>query len=172
MILHFTSLQGQPPGLVVTLLTQSYSELLRFDLQRWKPVVSEWEKFDREVFAHPDTIGACVFLSWADQQIVGFGSYDPRQKPETGIVGHNCILPEYRGRGLGTQQLREILRRFQTLNIRRAKVTTGAHPFFLPARRMYAAGGFHETGRRPWAIDPAQEVIDFELDLPVPAKKV
>ena len=49
--------------------------------------------------------------------------------------------------------------------IRKARVTKDAHPFFLPARRAYAACGFCETARRPWDVDPAQAVIDCEMDL-------
>lgn len=89
----------QQPGLIAFLLKQSYAKLLESDQEHWGPEVPKWEQFDREVFAHPETIGSRIFLSWLNNQIVGFGSYDPRQRPEFGIIGHNCILPEFRGRG-------------------------------------------------------------------------
>ena len=38
-------------------------------------------------------------------RIAGFGSWDPRQAPDYGIIGHNCVLPEFRGEGLGKQQI-------------------------------------------------------------------
>jgi len=72
--------------------------------------VAKWEQSDREVFEHPETVGSCVFLSWVDDQLVGLGSYNPSQKPEFGAVGHYCILPEFRGRGLGKPQILEVLR--------------------------------------------------------------
>ena len=165
MPLQFTSPHDQPLGQILSLLQRSYAALVEAEAGCWGRVAPMWAEFDREVFAHPDTIGSCVFLSWADDVLVGFGSYDPRQKPAFGIVGHNCILPEFRGRGHGAAQVREILRRLRELGIRKAQVTTGAHPFFLPARRAYAACGFRETGRRPWDVDPAQSVIDYEADL-------
>lgn len=158
-------MHGQKSGLIASLLRRSYAALVEAEPERWERVVPKWEEFDREIFEHPDTIGSCVFLSWVDAELVGVGSYDPRQKPAFGIVGHNCILPEFRGRGYGQEQVQEILRRFRELGIRKAQVTTGAHPFFLPARRTYAACGFRETARRPWDVDPAQAVIDYELDL-------
>ena len=165
MALRFTPSHAQPPGTILSLLRRSYAALVEAEPERWERVVPKWAEFDREIVAHPDTIGSCVFLSWAGAELVGFGSYDPRQRPAFGIVGHNCILPAFRGRGYGTAQVQEILRRFRELGIRKAQVTTGAHPFFLPARRAYAACGFRETGRRPWDVDPTQSVIDYETDL-------
>ena len=98
-------------------------------------------------------------------RVVGFGSYDLRQRPALGIVGHNCILPEFRGRGFGKEQILEILRRFRIQGIRKAKTSTGARPFFHPAQRMYIACGFQETGRVPCDADPSQDVIEYEMEL-------
>jgi GNAT superfamily N-acetyltransferase len=165
MRLRFTSPHDQQPGVIASVLKRSYDHLAESDPKHWGPEVMKWEDFDREVFKHPDTIGSCVFLSWSGDQLVGFGSYDPRQKPALGVVGHNCILPEFRGRGFGKKQIREILRRFQTQGIRRAKVSTGAHPFFVPAQRMYTACGFQETGRHPSDGDPSQDAIEYEMEL-------
>ena len=128
MKLRFTPPLDQQPGLIASMLKQSYADLVEFDQEHWGPEVSKWEQFDREVFENPKTVGSCVFLSWSDDQLVGFGSYDPRQKPEFGIVGHNCVLPAFRGRGFGKEQIREILRRFRSKGIKRAKVMTNEHP--------------------------------------------
>lgn len=85
--------------------------------------------------------------------------------PAYAIVGHNCILPEFRGKGLGKQQIQEILRRFQTLGIKTARVLTNDHPFFLPAQRMYGAIGFRELRRIPWDRDPNQKMIEYEKEI-------
>lgn len=106
-----------------------------------------------------------MFLSWSDDILVGFGSYDPRQKPEFGIVGHNCVLPEFRGRGFGKHQILEILRRFLSEGIRTARTSTLAGAWHIPARRMYTACGFQETGRHPWDGDPSQTVVEYEKRL-------
>ena len=147
------------------MLKQSYADLVESDLEHWGPEVPKWEQFDRDVFEHPGTVGSCVFLSWSGDQLVGFGSYDPRQKPECGIVGHNCVLPEFRGKGIGKQQIQEIIQRFRACRIRKAKVSTNDHPFFKPAQRMYTACGFLETGRRHWDGDPSQCIIEYEMKL-------
>jgi hypothetical protein len=55
----------------------------------WKPEQHTWEQYDHEVYRHPETVGACIFLSRLNGIIVGFGSWDPRQTPRYGIVGHN-----------------------------------------------------------------------------------
>jgi len=147
------------------MLKQSYADLLESDYKHWSPEVLKWEEYDREVFQRPDTVGSCIFMSRCDDQLVGFGSYDPRQKPELGIIGHNCILPEFRGRGFGKRQIQEIIRRFQAIGIVRTTVSTHENPFFVPAQRMYIACGFQETGRHPWGGDPSQTVIEYEKTL-------
>ncbi len=163
--LRFTPPHDQKPGRIASLLEQSYAELLEWGPDIMSLEVCKWEQFDREVFEHPETVGSCVFLSWCDDYLVGFGSYDPRQQPEFGIVGHNCVLPGFRGRGFGRQQLGEILRRFQEIGIRVAKATTGDHSFFTPAQQMYAACGFRETRRHPWEGNPFLNVIEYEKRL-------
>jgi GNAT superfamily N-acetyltransferase len=160
----FATLSDQQPGTIVTLLRASYAQLLKLD-PRWESEEEKWEEYDRQVFVHPKTVGACVFLTRLEGHIVGFGSWDPRQKPEYGIIGHNCILPEFQGNGLGKQQIQEILGRFQMLGIKIAKASTNDHFFFIPAQRMYVACGFLEVRRIPWMGDPNQKMIEYEKDL-------
>lgn len=163
--LRFTSILGQHSGLIASMLKRSYADLVAADREHWSPEVPRWEQFDREVFEHPDIVGRSVFLSWSGDQLAGFASYDPRQEPELGIVGHNCVLPEFRGNGFGKQQVQEVLRRFRAMGIRSARTSTGDGPFFIPARRMYAACGFREVRRTPWPGDPSHNVIEYELRL-------
>ena len=165
MRLRFTRPRVQQRGLIASMLKRSYTDLVELDQQHWGPEVPKWEEFDREVFEHPDTVGTCVLLTWSGDRLVGFASYDPRQRPEFGIVGHNCVLPEFRGNGFGKQQIQEIVRRFRAMGIRLAQVSTSENPFFTPAQRMYTACGFRETGRRPWDGDASQNVIEYEMKL-------
>jgi len=162
MNIRFTSPLEYKRGIIADLLKESYRELVLSNPGLWGQEEIKWNEFDSEIFEYPDSIGRCVFLTLLERQIVGFGSFDPRHRPDFGIVGHNCILPEFRGRGYGKQQLLEILRRLQSLSIKKAKATTGSHPFFIPAQRMYSSCGFIEVSRGPWAGDPSQEIIEFE----------
>lgn len=147
------------------MLKQSYAELVQTDQEHWGDEALKWEEFDRDVFEHLDTVGACMFLSWAGDRLVGFASYDPRHGPEFGIVGHNCVLPEFRANGFGRQQIEEVLRHLRARGIRLARVSTLDNPFFAPARRMYTSCGFHEIGRHQWDRDPRQRVIEYEMSL-------
>ena len=165
MSLVFTALAGQQPGSIARLLKQSYAGLVSSDPVLWEPEARAWEQYDQEVFQHPDTVGACLFFSRHNDAVVGFASWDPRQAPRQGIMGHNCILPECRGQGFGKRQLEEVVRRFVSLGIQTARATSNDHPFFAPARRMYLACGFGEVGRVPWGRDPDLMLIEYEKEL-------
>jgi len=165
MKLRYTSPFEREPGIIDWLLNQSYAEIVEAEPEFWEPEKENWEQSDRDVFENPDTVGACTFLSWSGTDIAGFFSFDPRPQPAYGVIGHNCILPEYRGQGFGQQQICEILRRFRETGIRQARVSTNDHPFFVPAQRMYAACGFREVKRIPWDRDFNQRMIHYEIEL-------
>jgi GNAT superfamily N-acetyltransferase len=161
---EFLSIEGKKPGIITSLLRRSYAELLEVD-KRWLHEQVHWDEYDRLVFSNPGTMGACLFLTLFKGNLAGFGSWDPRQYPEYGIVGHNCILPKFRGKGLGRQQTLEILRRLRMLGIRMVKASTIDHPFFIPAQRTYRACGFRELRRIPWDRDPKEILIEYERDM-------
>jgi len=165
MELKYTSPFEREPGIISGLLHQSYAELVQAQPDLWEPEKENLEEFDRNVFGNPGTIGACTFLTLCGKDVVGFFSFDPRPAPTYGVIGHNCILPEYRNRGFGKRQIAEILRRFRQMGIRQAKVSTNDHPFFVPAQRMYTACGFVEAKRVPLDRDPKQNIIHYEMKI-------
>jgi len=160
--LRFTPPDTSEPGTIASVLRRVYAPLVERCPATWNAEEAGWDAFDAEVFRHPDTVGACTFFTWWGDLLVGFGSYDPRGAPDLGILGHSGVLPEFQGRGLGKAQVEEILRRMRCLGIRRARVSTGGHPFFAPARRMYLACGFREARRVPWERDPQETIIEYE----------
>lgn len=165
MMLTFTPITQYKAGIIASLLLQSYAEILSGEQQYWRQEEVNWLQFDRDVFENPDTIGRCVFItSWEDQAI-GLGSFDPRRQPEFGVIGHNCIVPQFRGRGYGKQQILEILNRLQGLGIKRAVVSTSEHPFFLPAQEMYLSCGFEESKRTIGGPDPRYRLIEYSRNL-------
>ena len=165
MVLNYHPLQENHRGLSAAMLRQSYGELLTAEPACWRPEVAKWEQFDREVFDHPDAVGACVCLSSVGARVVGFGPYVPHRAPEFGHVGHNCVIPEYRGRGLGKFRVQEILRRLSARGTHRARVSTLHGAWHVPAQRMHVACWFREMGRRPWACNSHQAVIEYERAL-------
>ena len=165
MNVEFITALDHKRGTFAALLKQSYAKLIKSNPKLWEPEKEKWEQYDRDVFGQPQTVGACIFLTWLDGQLVGFGSWDPRQRPRFGIIGHNCILPEFRGRRLGKLQIHEILRRFREMAIETAKASTNDNPFFVPAQRMYLACGFREVRRIPWDRDPNRSIIEYEKEV-------
>ena len=160
--LTFAPISLFSPGALADLLHKSYTGLVEKWPGRWDEEAGNWDDFDRQAFAHPETVGRCVFVSRLDGEPVGLASYDPRGGPRYGLIGQNCILPEYRGRGFGKQQILEILRRLEDRRIEAARVTTSEHPFFLPARKMYRALGFQEVRRLAGGPDPDYGLIELE----------
>ena len=163
--MKFTSHSVQKPGTIAAILNTCYADLVSSDPDLWGNEAEGWERFDTDVYEDPDSIGDSTFLSWLDDILVGFASYDPRQWPSIGIIGHNGILPEYQGRGFGKQQIEEILRRFRKMGFKRAKVSTLDHVFFIPAQAMYLSCGFCVMKWIPWEGCPKYRLIEYEMDL-------
>jgi GNAT superfamily N-acetyltransferase len=160
---RFDPIRAHRPGALLDLLTRSYQEVLDVDPERWDPEAERWKEFDAAAFAEP-VVGACVFVTCAGGSPIGFGSYEPKDA-HTGWVGHNCIVPASRNVGYGGRQLAEIVRRMRARGLREILVTTSEHPFFQPARSMYEAAGFVETGRRAGGPDPGYRLIDYRLEI-------
>jgi len=147
------------PGTVYSILASCYTSVL-------DPAFEDrLRKFDGDVFENPDTIGACTLITSVGRDIMGLVSYDPRQGPRVGIIGHNGILPPYRQKGYGTRQIVEVLRIFKARGFDRARVSTSEHPFFRPARRMYEACGFRECRSTAPSDQGQYRIIHYEMPL-------
>lgn len=164
-LLRFTPFRQHQQGTILSLLSQSYAAYLALDPQAAEAWPADWVAYDREVFHLPDTVGACGFVTSLGAWAIGFASWDPRKFPDYGVIGHNCILPAFQGHGYGTAQIRRVLCILRAQGFARARVTTGEHPFFAPAQRMYQTCGFCEVARGN--RDPRLEyrTIDYELSL-------
>jgi GNAT superfamily N-acetyltransferase len=164
-VIAFTPFAQHRPGTIFSLLSQSYAAYLAIDQEAAQAWPANWASYDGDVFRLPDTVGACGFVTCLHDQAIGFASWDPRAHPACGVIGHNCILPAFRGRGYGTAQIRRVLDILSARGFRQVRVTTGDHAFFEPARRMYEARGFREVGRSRCHPHSAFGTIDYELPL-------
>ena len=63
------------------------------------------------------------------------------------------------------QSLKVQKQRLKNQGFKNAFVTTGEHPFFEPADKMYLACGFKETKRYSEGRDPRYGSIDYKLEL-------
>jgi ribosomal protein S18 acetylase RimI-like enzyme len=160
-LIKYTPFRDHQPGLIFDLLMKSYEsylEMVQIEKESWK-------KFDSSIFSNMDTIGKCGFVSCLEDKPIGFASWDPRNHPELVIIGHNCVLPEYRNRGFGRLQVLEMMKRFKDMEFKKAKVWTGSTPFFLPAQKMYKSCGFKEIRKIPHEKIPNFDVIYYEKEL-------
>lgn len=163
--LSFEPISLFPPGTLAEIIGRSYAELLEKWPDGWTDEPRKWADLDRDAYAFPETVGKCFFVSRLAGETVGMASFDPRPGPAYGIVGQNCVLPEFRGRGFGKLQVLEILRRIRDGRMKAARVTTSEHPFFVPALRMYRSLGFKDIRRRYGGPDRRYRLIELEMDL-------
>lgn len=184
MNLAFTGLAAHPPGTIADLLIRSYAELLRTTRSAprpaacdaagqasdlWHGLAESLRAYDAAAYANPGTVGRALFVTTLDGKPVGMASWDPRGLPALVELGHNCVLPDYQGRGIGHAQIREALRRIAQLpggSGCAVEVTTDDHPFFLPALHQYLACGFVELRRWPDEHDPRHRLIRLRLEHP------
>jgi len=163
-VLTFLPPSDFDPGTIERLLRESYASIRpQLSEKDWQKLTKHHSDFEQEVALHPE-IARCTFISVDNGIPIGLGCYDPRQRPALGIIGDNVILPSARGKGYGKLQLLEILRRLKDMGIRKVRVSTGDHPFFLSAQKNYQSVGFKETRR---FIDDNWQSgqIEYEMEL-------
>ena len=156
--LTFEPISDFPRGTFSSIVMRSYQTYVD------KGLAERAETADQQTFDNLETIGRCVTATCVEGKPIGLVSYDPRTFPKA-IVGQNCIVPEFRGRGLGREQIRKLLATLRGNGFETASVTTSDHPFFEPARRMYQACGFCEVARKPMDGAANAKLIEFEADL-------
>ena len=155
MTCRFERVSAFPRGTLFAMLSDAYSCDPRF-AESWS---GDWKAFDDFFFDDPRIADRCGFVTVAEGEPVGFVSWDPRRRPESEEIGYNCIRSEFKGRGYGTLQIQEAVRRICPDRPRRIVVTTSA--LLVPAQRMYERAGCRETGRRECAHFSG-ELIDYE----------
>jgi ribosomal protein S18 acetylase RimI-like enzyme len=94
-----------------------------------------------EVESHFRSHGQWAFVTELGGKVVGFCTYRLSENG-VGSIGNNAIDPAYQGRGLGTAQCKECLRRLREAGMTYAQVQTGLDDSHAPARRMYEKAGF------------------------------
>ncbi len=155
----FRRIESLGPGDILSLLKRSYARWPRRNEH-----LDAWARADRAFFEHPDTVGACCIVTFQAARPVGFVSWDPRERP-TARIGHNCVLPDFQGKGIGKAQLQNALGLLRRQGFSRVHVRTGGEAFFAPARSMYRSCGFIEAG---WAGPNSSTpcgTVDYHLEL-------
>lgn len=83
------------------------------------------------------------FVTEIDGEVVGFCTLMLRENG-VGVVGNNAVAPEAQGKGVGSAQYEECLRRMREAGMVYATVHTGLDPAHAPARRAYEKVGFEQ----------------------------
>lgn len=155
MSIKFNKISDYDRGMIYNLLSQAYS----FD-EKWEQADKEkWRESDDLFFDNPQIADQCVFITSFNDDAIGLAMYDPRNLPQYAIIGHNCIIPQYKGQGYGTMQLRELIRRITENNAEKIFVSTSFD--LIPAQRMYESIGFARMDNEtlePWQIEQRGDI--------------
>lgn len=155
-----------PRGRIAEMLAEAYATLVaELPAAKVEDLVADWRRYDAAIHDEPESVGAAGFATRWESEVIGFASWDPREWPRAGNIGHHCILPRYQGQGHGRRQLERILQFFCDSGFEHARVRTDEHPFFSPARRIYEACGFREVRREPGTLLEEYASIVYELSL-------
>lgn len=154
----YLKIESYNRGLVFDLLYRAFKPLMNQELE------GKLKQYDTEIFDNPGTVSASLFLTQLDAELIGMASWDPRQFPKA-IVGYNCIVPKFQGKGFGKQQLSELLKRLKEMGFTEVLATTGDQQFYVPSQKMYESCGFTEVQRNEKSSDPRYRSIDYQLFL-------
>ena len=164
MYLTHRNIRPTDRGRLSDLLTQSYRPLEDLDEYPWIPREDQWKAYDDGVFnegIHDEN--TVLFVSEIDTSIVAFASFTISDNEAT--IGRNAVLPIHSGKGIGTAQVSEIIRRCRKRGVEAIVIWTGDHRFFAPAQRMYTKAGFTEVSRDDDGNNVGRTLIQYRLDL-------
>lgn len=157
-MITFEKISNFPKGTLCNQLIDAYS----FDSSISKNFLDSWKEYDDFFYSNLDIANKYGFVTLVDGVPVGHITWDPRNRPEYVIIGHNCILTSYKGKGYGKIQLQEAIRRIKEYNVKKVVVTT--NEVLIPAQKNYLSVGFKEVARRQNLETPfSAKHIDYEL---------
>ncbi len=123
---------------------QHFREQMGEDLWRrehpGEPLERKADSVESHFRKHPNE----AFVVELDGEVVGFCTFRLRENG-VGEIGNNAVDPAAQGRGIGTAQYRECLRRMREAGMVYATVHTGLDPSHAPARRAYEKVGFEQV---------------------------
>lgn len=103
------------------------------------PLEKKADAVERHFRHHSDW----AFVTELDSEVVAFCTYTLNDSG-VGEIGNNAVDPAGQGKGIGTAQYQECLRRMREGGMNYATVRTGLDPMHGPARRAYEKVGFEE----------------------------
>jgi len=106
---------------------------------------------------------AKVLVAEKDNQILGFVSVSFPYWDRVAIIHHLIVIEEYRGQGIGTSLLKEIISLCKSKGMKKITVQTAL--WHWQAIKLYKSLGFIPTAIFPNYIGEGNDMVWMELDL-------
>ena len=105
MKIEFKKFNEFKRGILYSQLVDAYS----FNENCKKAWDKDWLDYDNYFYDNLKYTNNCGFIMLLNGDPIGHISWDPRNRPEYVIIGHNCILTKYKGKGYGHILLQEAI---------------------------------------------------------------
>lgn len=160
-MIEFKKISEFPSGTLYHQLVDAYS----FCTDCRKNWDKMWREYDEFFYKNLDSVADKYgFVTVVDGIVVGHISWDPRNRPEYVLIGHNCILSDFKGNGYGKIQLQEAIRRIKQYQVK--KITVVTNEITVSAQKNYESVGFKKVAERLNKEFPfAGNYIDYEMIL-------
>lgn len=160
-MIEFKKISEFPSGTLYHQLVDAYS----FCTDCRKNWDKMWREYDEFFYKNLDSVADKYgFVTVVDGVVVGHISWDPRNRPEYVLIGHNCILSDFKGNGYGKIQLQEAIRRIKQYQVK--KITVVTNKITVSAQKNYESVGFKKVTERLNKEFPfAGNYIDYEMIL-------
>ena len=155
MDIKFNKISDFNPGILFDLLSDAYS----FDKNIIDACIGKWRESDSFFFDNLHIADECGFITTFKDEVIGFINWDPRNLPQYAIIGDNCIISKYKGKGYGKLQIQEAINRVILHNVKKIFVSTTND--LIPAQRMYKSVGFTRldiSELEPWQISQNMDI--------------
>jgi ribosomal protein S18 acetylase RimI-like enzyme len=121
----------------------SFRALLGEDVFRLE--FSDWDQLQADYLRSicAEDSGKEIYVATVNEAVVGFIGLAMNQACARGEIDLNAVDPEHQGQGIGEFMYKFAMRRMQSAGMKVVKVSTGADPSHLPARRAYEKAGFN-----------------------------
>lgn len=157
-MIKFVEISNYPKGTLWKQLIDAYY----FNDNCKKFFNKSWKEYDDFFYSHLEIADKYGFITVVDSVPVGHISWDPRNRPDYVIIGHNCILTKCKGKGYGKLQLQEALNRIKKYGVKKIIVTT--NKLFVSAQKNYESVGFKKIAERVnMETAFAGNYLDYEL---------
>ena len=160
-MIEFKKISEFPKGTLYNQLVDAYS----FNGECKKNWDNMWKEYDDFFYSNLDIADKYGFIMVLDGKAIGHISWNPRNRPNYVIIGHNCILTKYKGYGYGKLELQEAIRRIKEYDdLKKIIVTT--NEITVPAQKNYESVGFIKVRERINNETPfSGNYIDYEMIL-------